>query len=338
MNEAAFLEALAQFAPAVRQAFIDAVQTVTDNVVLAQVVEALDRGDADAAWRAMGFQQAAFNGLIAQITATFNYGGMAMTASMPQRVQGVPGVQMFNIRDRRAEEWLRERSSTLITGLEDDMRTAVREVAQGALAQGRNPRKTALDLVGRVNPATGHREGGLVGLSGRDRTWADGARQKLLTLDESYFDMKLRDKRFDRTVAAAIKAGKPLPVDTVNKLVDRYKDNALRNRGELIARTETLAALNRSEYESTLQALDRNKFPPEAALKKWSTTGDQKVRHSHVALGLLGFIRIDEVFVSPVTGARMMHPGDTSLGAGADDVGACRCRLTYKIDFSWGVE
>jgi hypothetical protein len=43
-------------------------------------------------------------------------------------------------------------------------------------------------------------------------------------------------------------------------------------------------------------------------------------------------VGLDEPFISP-TGAKMMHPGDTSLGAGGDEVIMCRCRARLKVDW-----
>lgn len=361
VDEKQFLEALAKYAPEIQKAFIDAVRNITDNVILSQVVEALERGDTEAAWRAIGFQQAAFNGLIAQIATTFEFGGVMMMASLPKFVidiaTGLRVPQRFNIRDMAAEQWLRRRSGELITGIEEDARAAVREAAAAGLEAGQNPRKTALDIVGRIDPQTGSRTGGLIGLNAQQRRWARSAREYLLQAHqpsvtfidpetgerktispaEKYLSMELRDKRFDNTVRAALETGKALPIGTVDRLVDRYKDIALQYRGETIGRTETLGSLARSEYESVIQALARSGLPREAATKAWDSAGDKRVRPDHVDLD--GQVRrLDEPFVVPDTGVRMMHPGDMSLGAGGKDVIACRCRVRYKIDFAYGVE
>ena len=45
---------------------------------------------------------------------------------------------------------------------------------------------------------------------------------------------------------------------------------------------------------------------------------------------------LDTPFVSP-SGAMLRYPGDTSMGAGADEVAGCRCDDDLRIDFSWGV-
>lgn len=340
MNEKQFLEALAKFAPALQRAFIEAMQRITDDAILAQLVEAIKAGDAEAAWRAIGYQQSVMNGFIATLTTTFEHGGVMMMASLPKYTADATGIKTalrFNIRDQRAEAWLAEHSSSLIQQIEDDIRVNVRSTLADGLAAGRNPNSTALDIIGRYNAQTGHREGGIVGLSQQQEGWARSARVKLETLDKSYFDLMLRDKRFDSTVQAAIDSGEPLPAETVERLVTRYRDRALKYRGEAIGRSETLAALNRSEYESVRQAMEQSDLPLAATTKEWDTAGDSDVRHSHAEMdGQI--VGIDEPFVSPVTGARLMHPGDGSLGAPARELVFCRCRVKYRTDFAYGVE
>jgi hypothetical protein len=340
VNEKQFLEALAKFAPALQRAFIEAMQRITDDAILAQLVEAIKAGDAEAAWRSIGYQQSVMNRFIATLTNTFEYGGNTTIASLPKYTADATGTRtalIFNIRDRRAEAWITEHSSSLVQQIEDDIRVNVRSTLADGLAAGRNPNVTALDIIGRYNAQTGHREGGIIGLGQREETWSRSARAKLETLDKSYFDLVLRDKRFDGIVQKAIDSGKPLPAETVERLITRYRDRALKHRGESIGRTETLAALSRSGYESVRQAMEQSDLPLAATTKEWRSAGDDDVRHSHEAMNGQK-VGMDEPFISPVTGARMMHPGDRSLGASAKELVKCRCRARYRTDFAYGVE
>jgi hypothetical protein len=214
-----------------------------------------------------------------------------------------------------------------------ETRTFVRNALEQGLAEGRNPRNVALDLVGRYDRRTGHREGGIVGLSEREELWARNARQRLINLDPAYFRLNLRDRRFDATVQAAIDSGRPLPAAVVDKLAARYRDNALRLRGENIGRTEALAALNKSEYLAMVQASEQSDLPTSAIVKVWDSAGDARVRPAHRELDGTR-VAIDEPFISPTTKKPMMHPGDTSLRATGPDVIACRCRVRYEIDFA----
>lgn len=339
MDEKTFLAALEKFAPSIQQVFLEAIRTITDDAVLAQLIKAIEAGDAEAAYRAIGYSTSVFNRFVALLTTTFEHGGMMMMASFPKYATdatGMKSVFRFNIRDRAAETWLRDRSSTLVTQIENDVRINVRNTLVAGAEAGRNPRSTALDLVGRYNPQTKQREGGVVGLGQREEYWSRSARIKLEVLDGSYLDMKLRDKRFDSIVIAAIKDGRSLPPETVSRLVDRYRANALRHRGETIGRTETLAALNRSEFESVRQALQQSDLPLAASTKEWDSTGDSAVRPEHRYLDGQR-VGIDEPFVTR-DGTRMMHPGDITLGATGNDVIACRCRVKYRTDFAYGVK
>lgn len=326
--------------PQVAAAFRAAIQDVVDNVILAQVVEAIERNDVEAAWRALGYSRAAMNPLVLALEQVFQNGGVMMAATFPRFIPdatGTKSVFRFNMRDPEAERWLRDKSSTLITGIEADIRTNVRDTLTAGLEAGRNPRSVALDIVGRINQQTGQREGGIIGLADHQELWARSARQKLLTLDAGYFDLALRDKRFDATVQKAILDEKPFPVDVVDKLISRYRANALRYRGETIGRTEALAALNRSEWESTRQAFTQTGglVGASAVTREWDTAGDNHVRSSHRAMDRQR-VGLDEPFVTP-RGERLMHPGDTSLGASAQETIACRCRVRTVVDFFAGV-
>lgn len=333
------LEALADTLPDdIREAFLAAIQDVADNAVLDEVIAAIERGDADAAFRALNMNDVAMRPLTVALEQAFERGGIAKGLTFPRRLNTSNGraVFRFDVRNARAEKWLREQSGSLVTRITDDTRVIVRDALTIGMEQGRNPRNVALDIVGRVDPSTGRRVGGSIGLTkGQDR-WARRAGERLRDLDASYFGMELRDKRFDRTVQAAIDKGEPLSADTINKLVNRYRDNALRFRGEQIGRTEGIQALNRSEWEATKQAVDLGATSESAVEREWDSAGDGRVRPTHKRMN--GQRRaLDEPFVSP-SGDRLMFPGDTSLGADADEVVACRCRVRTVIDWLAGID
>jgi hypothetical protein len=321
------------FVPDLRSAFLAAIQDIVDTVLLNQLIEAIQTGDVEGAFRAIGYSDAAMRPLTAAIERAFETGGVMTGRTFPQHLNTYSGraVFRFDVRNSRAEAWLRDHSSTLITRIGDETRTIVRNTMTVGMQDGRNPRNTALDIVGRIDKATGRRVGGVIGLTEQQEYWVRSTRTKLVQLDKAYFDLELRDKRFDRTVAAAIRDGKPLPVDVVDKLVNRYKDNALKYRGDTIARTEALQSLNRAEWEATKQAVDLGATKTDNVRREWDSAGDSRVRWSHRKMNGQR-VGVDEPFVSP-SGAKMMHPGDTSLGAGANEVVACRCRVRTVIDW-----
>lgn len=325
------------FVPDIRSAFLAAMQDVVSNVVIKQVIEAIQTGDVEGAFRALGFSPAALRPIIAAIERAYEQGGIMTGETFPKYLNTFSGraVFRFDVRNIRAEQWLRNHSSSLISRITDETRVNVQSVLIDGMAAGRNPRSVALDIVGRIDPGTKQRVGGIVGLTNQQATWVANAQRDLLNLDEHYFTRKLRDKRFDGIVRRAIDSGQQLTRDDIDKLITRYKDRLLKHRGDMIARTEALQSLSASEYEAVKQAVDLGAASEEAVKRIWDDTGDNRVRWSHRRMRGQA-VGLNEPFVSP-SGARMMHPGDTSLGAGADEVVACRCRARTEINWLHGV-
>lgn len=241
---------------------------------------------------------------------------------------------MFDIRNPRAESWLRENSSQLVTRINEAQRAAIRVTLESGMEIGRGPRQTALDIVGRIGP-TGRRTGGIVGLTEPQARYVANARADLLSGDPErmvrYFTRARRDRRFDHIVRRAINAGRPVSVADVDRITGRYADRLLFTRGETIARTEATAAFNAAREEAMNQAVEQGKVHQDLITRAWDSAGDARVRPNHAAMN--GQTRpAGQPFQSP-SGALLMHPGDSSMGAGAADVANCRCfeRIRYSF-------
>lgn len=242
----------------------------------------------------------------------------------------------FDGRNPRAERVARNLSSKLVTSIVTDQREAIRVVIEEGIAAGRGPRQTALDIVGRVNRATGKREGGIVGLNApQAKAWLK-AGDELDNLDPAYFERKLRDKRFDPMVRKAIAEGKPLSKADRERVLNRYSDRLLKHRGDTIARTETIASLNAGRDQGIQQLIDAGNITEDQVVKVWDATMDSRTRPSHAAME--GQRRnLNEPFVS-AEGYRLMHPGDSSLGAPGEMTISCRCVTRYDLDFYSGLK
>lgn len=327
-------ELIEQFIPEIQTAFATAIQGVVDTAIIADIIKAIEEGDVLGAFRAVGYSDAAMRPLTAVVERAFETGGVTVGSTFPKRLNTPSGrtVYRFDVRNSRAEKWLREQSSRLVTQIGEEALIGVRNVMFEGVKVGRNPRNVALDIVGRINPVTRKREGGIIGLTTRQEHWTAKTRRDLEELSENYFSRKLRDKRFDGTVRKAIADNKPLPPETINKLVGRYKSNALRYRGETVARTEAISALNRSAYEAVEQAVDIGAVKRKSVKRVWDSSGrDGRTRDSHLAMDGQT-VAMDEPFKTP-DGALLMFPGDTSLGAPGEETINCRCRVRLKIDW-----
>lgn len=316
-------------------AFFDSLETIKSNVSVNAIVTAIENNDWDEVINILQIDRAAFRPVDRMMAEAFEDGGTttasALSAGAARTGRGAQVSFRFDIRNRRAESWLAEQSSTMITRIVEDTRAGVRNLLESGMITGRNPRSVALDIVGRIDPGTGRRTGGIVGLSGPQEKYVSNARSELAGGDlKNYLTRRARDKRFDSYVNKAIKDGTPIPDNIQSKMLARYNDNLIRVRGEAIARTESIRSLNQGQFEAMQQGVESGTV--QAVRKIWDSAGDDRVRDSHSELDGES-VRIDEPFTSPSTGAALMFPLDASMGAEGEDVINCRCRVRYDVDF-----
>ncbi len=343
------LELLARrLEPAIRRAFEQAVNGVRSQVQMNLLADLLRAGDVDAVLTALGFDAERFSPMTEAVRDAFLAGSDAgmkelPTLSMRQQVRGsynpanpTPVLRFgFDLRNQGVENWLSSNSSRLIRGVVEDQRQLVRELLTRGMVAGRNPRQTAVELVGRIGE-TGRRTGGVVGLTAQQAQYVANVRAQLASGAPAqmvgYFDRKRRDKRLDGIVKRAIAAGKPVSQADIDKIAGRYSDRLLALRGENIARTESLTAMNAGREESYRQQIEAGRLAPENVTCGWSATADRRTRHSHHLMN--GQKRQFGVPFQTPSGALLRFPGDTSLGAPAEEIIGCRCTKTYKVDMA----
>lgn len=334
--------------PAIRKAFDQAIASVRSQAQLNLLAELLRAGQIDAVLEALGFDEQQLSPVAESVRQAFVGGADAgmqelPTLSLRQQVRGrynphsdTPLLRFgFDMRNQQVESWLQSNSSRLITGIVNDQRVLVRQHLRRSMAEGANPRQSALDLIGRVGN-TGRRSGGIVGLTAQQAEFVANLRQQLASGNPSqmaeYFGRQRRDRRLDGIVKRAIAAGKPVSAADIEKIAGRYADRLLALRGEMIARTESLTAMNAGREEAYRQQIEAGRLAPENVIGGWSATGDGRTRHSHQAMN--GQERpFGQPFQTP-RGAYLRFPGDSALGAGPKEIIGCRCTKTYRIDMA----
>jgi len=327
--------------PEVRELFIDAIQEISDNANIQEMIEAIESNDMDKLVQASGYNAVYLNKVIDKIEDIYERSGNMYVSDWPKLRNGLGLVKpVFNIRNEMAENELKNFSSQFITNITNEIRESIRETLSDGMARGINPRETALNIVGRKNLSTGKRIGGTIGLATNQTKWVNNARLYLQNLDERYFELSLRDKRFDSIVRKAIADKKPLPKEKISQLITAYESKALKYRADAIARTETMQAINRAEYTAIMENIEEGLITKDMVTKYWSNSGDERVRLSHVNLGAKynkqNAIGFDEPFET-FTGSKLLYPGDTSLGANLREIIHCRCKCEYHVDFIKGV-
>jgi hypothetical protein len=334
-----FGELLERYEPRLAAAFRECIEAIKSGIVLKTVVERLERGDIYGAVQAIQFEPEAFAALELALQEAFHSAGVNMVESLPKLIapDGTRVLFQFGVRNLEAEALLRSQSSELVTRITEDQREALRLAFESGLSRGQNPTVTALEVVGRVSRVTGRREGGLIGLTSRQVEFISRARESLLSGDvegmRRYLDLKTRDRRFDRTVAKAIRDGKPVPADMVAKLIGRLSDRNLLLRGEVIALEETRMALFSVRDNAIRQQIQAGKITAQEVTKKWKHSGSEHPRLQHVQLAAQSSkegIPLDQPFVA-ADGTALLYPHDRKAPA-RHRIG-CKCRIEYDIDY-----
>jgi len=304
-----FHRLLDQTWPGVQAEFVAAMRQARAGVDMKALEDAIARGDVDAAFRALRFDAADLFKTDTAITAAMNAGGGYQMGAFQHATRRAPIasriVQSFGGRGERAERIALELGSRLVTEVLDDTRVLIAQTIRGGLEAGAGPLRTALDIGGRV--VNGKRQGGLVGLDSRRAGWVQNYRAKLLA------EGRVQSQ--------------------IDRMAQQYSNKLLRQRGETIARTETLKALNAGRQEALDQLIENpnNDVRAEDVVRAWDSAGDGKTRPTHVAADLQDPVPQGQPFI--VGGYSLMYPGDTSLGAPAEEVINCRCYVDVRIDF-----
>lgn len=326
---------LDEMEPIVARAFELAVAEIRSRARIEALAAAIAEGRATDAIRLAGIREGSWGPLNQAIREAYVGGAGLAAATAPAAVGFV-----FNVSNLRAEQWLRDNSSQLITRLNEEQREVVRYMLSEGVQRGDNPRRVALDIAGRVDRATGRRRGGAVGLTRQQATFALNARRELRSGDRTrmaaYLRRELRDRRFDGLVSQAMRAGRPVAEGDITRMMGRYTDRLLKHRADVIARTETLQAVNAGQDEAIKQAVNdgliRN---ADNLVRVWRTASDSRVRDIHQPMNgqRRGSTQGVNVPFTSGNGEQLQFPGDQSLGASAANIIQCRCVVQYEVDW-----
>lgn len=325
--------------PATARAFRAAIKDLTDRTVIRRLTEALRFGNVNAAIKALNIDAAVFQAVQLNVSGTFAESAIIVTNSTVWRLpDSSKAVVRWDMANPTAEAWIRNNSSKLVTRVTEQTIEGVQNAIANGYAAGRGPQSIALDIVGRIG-ANGTRTGGLLGLSGPQVDYVSNMRSRLLSGDPAelrkVLRMTKRDRRFDAAIRRAIESGKPMSVRQVDRLTQRYSARLLKLRGDTIARTETAHAVEAGRMDAFRHGMGKADIPPQAVYREWLHGGPAATlaRADHAAMHKKRIVGLDAPWV--VGGALMMHPLDTSMGAGPEHIVNCRCMQNIRIDYGY---
>jgi len=311
-----FQDALKKQSDAIFLAYTEAVANLHNAASLRRLEAAIDAGDIGRVLAILGLDEAAFDGVQRAIRETFDAGAAYQIGLAPKPL--VRGLTVdFQGYHPRITDWMDRNAAVRVAELAEDARSVVRETITRGMREQRGYKRIAVDLVGRMDGNT--RRGGVIGLLDREAGYVANARDQLENLDPAYFERKLRDKRFDRTIARAIREGTPLPDDVIENATSRYSARMLRERGRRISRTEGNRAMNAGRTEAVDQMIGRGDAEAGDIIKTWRHTARTGQRDNHAALN-----GQERAWGEPFSNG-LQYPHEE--GAPASEVVSCGCHM-----------
>ena len=324
-----------EYRAGIRSAFINAILTKCTAVEIDELERLIRDGNIEGAVAILRLDNAIIDDVIEEVRIAYRRHGALYVEELrppPDIRRARSAAFTFELLGNpRAEQWIIEESSNLIVEVVEQQRQMARSLIAENAVRANNPRDVAVQLVGRYNRNTRKRHGGIIGLTDNQQRWVSNAHAELVSGDYgSYLTRKLRDKRYDRTVLKALRSKTRIPSEKIEKMILAYRSRALRYRGEVIGRTESLRAMNVSHMHALEGVIEKGGITQRKNAKRewYATLGSPRTRDTHVAVH--GQIRtLDETWT--VGNSELRFPGDPQ-GESKETI-QCRCVTVSRVDW-----
>lgn len=171
----------------------------------------------------------------------------------------------FDLVNDRAVQWANLHAAELVAGVSRETEAAIRAVIVRMYTEGLTPVRAAREI----------RQ--LIGLTQRGAMAVDNLRRNL--------ERRLQLAQLARDAESAISPQQRaywvrqqlLTTERIDRAVARYANRALRQRAELIARTESMTASNRGQQLMWQEARDRGLVDTDRVQRQWLITPDERL-------------------------------------------------------------
>lgn len=296
--------------PRVARAFLRSVNKYRNEVAVDEIIELINQGRLD---EVITQFEAIANRVATTSGAAY---AAAATSTAAFLSEGLDIIIDFDSTNEAAVQELRANRLRLVQGFTQEQIQVTRNALVEGTTRGLNP----------VEQARNFRDN--IGLTVNQQAAVLRYRRNLETLSSDALNRELRDRRFDRTVARAIRNDQPLTRTQINRMVSRYQDRFRQYRSKVIGRTEALRSVHAGNVNMYRQAIERGAIQDDQIIREWRTASDSRVRDSHSAMNGEKVTGIDSVFNSG-NGNQLRYPGD--INAPASETVQCRCVVTTRI-------
>lgn len=225
-------------APQVSVSILDAAERFANGIDRALIEKLIAQGALDRADLYLPWDE--FNDLLERKIGEHLISGIRNGANLAQATTqraaktalGVEPVLTFDATNPRVERWIKKNTARLVTVVSSETRAAIRDVIRDAMREELPP----IEVHRRIKA--------VIGLNQRQARALQNYRVGLMAAD--------------------------MPKARVTTLVNAYREQQLRYRADMIARTEMMAAVNQGNIEGQRQAVEEG-FIKGKAMKQWIT-------------------------------------------------------------------
>jgi len=311
-----YAKLLLQFGPLIAQAYRRVMSTAKKSINETVLIGAIETRDISAMVDALGMTQAQIFPLTEAVRSAYVGSGM----SIGQVIRG--GSFGFSALQPRAARWIEQSTARLVQGIQDQSRDMVQDIVRRGVEEGRSTAAMARDIIGQGKDRAGSR----IGLTVKQSQYVDNMRSDLNNLSDHYFTRAQRDRRYDALVREAIKSGKPLSKDDINKITGRYAERFEKYRATDIARQETRGAVASGQAEGYFQLKDNPEVERVTVKWQWNHGSQKEPREDHQRVN--GEIHeLGEPWIMD-DGTAMLYPHDPNGGPAQN--AHCRCSPFFR--------
>lgn len=296
-------------APRFQARFLEVVKTIRDAKTLSDLEALVVSGRIE---EALVSAEIAALRLSNMFGDSFLLAGHETAAVLANALEVIVHFDQVNV---RALDAMTRNQLRLVREFVDEQRAATRLALLDGIERGANPR----------DMARAFRDS--IGLTEKQQQIIINYRNQLSRLDARALDRALRDKRFDPTVLRAIREGKALTPEQIEKMVGRYHARWIKYRSEVIARSEALRSVHAGTREMYQQAVDSGVLIADELKRTWDTSQDGRERDWHHTMHRQT-VGLNEPFISGKGNPTLDGPG--GFGVPEEDI-QCRCAVTHRF-------
>lgn len=295
-DQAVIEQLAAKLKPKLAKALLEAFAQQSEKLDVEALANALASGNVEAALSLLGLDKV--TGAWSGVKSALETGLWDAAMVTGKAVETLKGIEFnFNRLNPVLVDWLQGYEFNLVKNINGKTREALRDEMVEGMRAGENPRDVARE-VKKVFGLTqtqrravknfrkelesfhNKRTAGAWNLGGKISRAPGGAQTFEPDADGSPKDgiseRRLRDFRYDGTLAKAMKSGKPLSKKQIDAMVEAYTRKYLKYRSETIARTEAMRASNAGVQESWRQMIVNGQVPQSLVRRQWIISKDER--------------------------------------------------------------